>query len=94
MRQAGRRADDGFAGIERRIRAHQGEQFFTRRGFPMRYLVEGDRIKVNRAQPWLSMAQAKVIWEMGPHTRLTDVDQSITGRVYLFAILRDPRIGS
>jgi hypothetical protein len=87
-------ADDGFAAVERRIRTHQGEEFFTGSGFPMRYVVDGDRIKVDRAQPWLSMAQARVIWEMGPDTRLADVDQSITGRAYLFAILRDPRIGS
>jgi len=86
--------DDGFAAVERRIRAHQGEQFFTRSGLPMRYVVDGDRIKLDRAKPWLSMAQAKVIWEMGPDARLTDIDQSITGRAYLFAILRDPRSGS
>jgi hypothetical protein len=84
MRQAERMTDDGFAAVERR----------TRSGLPMRYVVDGDRIKVDRAQPWLSMAQARVIWEMGPDTRLTDVDQSITGRAYLFAILRDSRIGS
>lgn len=87
-------ADDGFAAVERRIRAHQGEQFFTRSGLPMRYVVNGDRIKVDRAQPWLSMAQARVVWEMGLDARLVDIDQSITGRAYLFAILRDPRIGS
>jgi hypothetical protein len=92
VRQAERMADDGFTVVEQRIRAHEGEQFFTRRGLPMTYVVNGDRIKVDRAQPWLSMAQARVIWEMGPDATLTDVDQSITGRAYLFAILRDRRI--
>jgi hypothetical protein len=54
--------DEGFAAVERRIRAHQREQFFTRSGLPMTYIVEGDRIKVDRAQPWLSMEGAKEIW--------------------------------
>jgi hypothetical protein len=85
-------SDNGFAAVERRIRAHEGEQFFTRRGLPMTYVVEGDRIKVDRAQPWLSIAEAKVIWGMGPDATLTDVDQAIVGRAYLFAILRDRRI--
>jgi hypothetical protein len=58
----------------------------------MTYIVEGDRIKVDRAQPWLSMEGAKEIWALGPGATLTDVDQRITGRAYLFAILRDPRI--
>jgi hypothetical protein len=83
---------DGFAAVERRIREHQGEQFQTRSGLPMTYLVDGDRIKVSRAKPWLSMAGAREIWAMGPRVRLGDVDQRITGRAYLFAILRDPRI--
>ena len=87
-------ADEGFAAVERRIRACQGEQFFTRSGLPMTYVVEGDRIKVNRAQPWLSMVGAREIWAMGPSATLTDIDQRITGRAYLFAILRDPRIAS
>ena len=38
-------ADEGFAAVERRIRACQGEQFFTRSGLPMIYAVEGERIK-------------------------------------------------
>ncbi len=87
-------ADEGFAAVERRIRARQGEQFFTRSGLPMTYVVEGDRIKVDRAQPWLSMEGAREIWAMGPSATLTDIDQRITGRAYLFAILRDPRIAS
>ena len=86
--------DEGFAAVERRIRAHQREQFFTRSGLPMTYIVEGNRIKVDRAQPWLSMEGAKEIWALGPGATLTDVDQRITGRAYLFAILRDPRIAS
>ena len=85
---------DGFAAVERRIRECQGEQFFTRSGKPMTYLVDGDRIKVDRAKPWLSMDGAREIWAMGPDASLTDVDQRITGRAYLFAILRDPRIAS
>jgi hypothetical protein len=87
-------ADEGFAAVERRIRACQGEQFFTRSGLPMTYVVEGDRIRVDRARPWLSMEGAKEIWAMGPSATLTDIDQRITGRAYLFAILRDPRIAS
>jgi hypothetical protein len=47
--------DEDFAAVERRIREHQGEQFFTRSGLPMTHMVEGDRIKVDRARPWLSM---------------------------------------
>ncbi len=86
--------DEGFAAVERRIRAFQGQQFFTRSGLPMTYAVDGDRIKVDRAQPWLSMHEAKAIWAVGPDARLTDIDQRITGRAYLFAILRDPRIAS
>jgi hypothetical protein len=58
----------------------------------MTYRVEGGRIKVDRAKPWLSMADAKSIWEMGTTASLTEVDQRITGRAYLFATLRDPRI--
>jgi hypothetical protein len=38
------------------------------------------------------MEGARAILEMGPEATLTDVDQRITGRAYLFAILRDPRI--
>ena len=60
----------------------------------MTYEVDGDRIKVSRAKPWLSMAEARQIWAMGPGASLTDVDRRITGRAYLFAILRDPRIAS
>jgi hypothetical protein len=85
---------DGFATVERRIREHQREEFRTRSGLPMTYVVDGDRIKVDRAKPWLSMADAREIWAMGPGARLTDVDQRITGRAYLFAILRDRRIAS
>ena len=85
---------DGFAAVERRIREHQGEQFLTRSGLPMTYLVDGNRIKVSRARPWLSMEGAREIWAMGTRASLTDVDQRITGRAYLFAILRDPRIAS
>jgi hypothetical protein len=86
--------DEDFAAVERRIRACQGEQFSTGSGLPMKYVVDGDRIKVDRAKPWLSMQEAKTIWEMGPAARLTEIDQRITGRAYLFAILRDPRIAS
>jgi len=86
--------DDGFAAIEQRIREHAGEQFLTRSGLPMTYVVDGDRIKVDRAQPWLWMKEAREIWAMGPDASLTDIDQRITGRAYLFAMLRDPRIAS
>ena len=86
--------DDGFAPVERRIRQRQGQQFFTSSGLPMTYVVDGGRIKVDRAQPRLSMDGAKRIWAMGPAASLTDIDQRITGRAYLFAILRDPRIAS
>jgi hypothetical protein len=85
---------DGFAAVARRIREHQGEQFHTRSGLPMTYEVDGARIKVSRAKPWLSMEGAREIWEMGPRASLTDIDQRITGRAYLFAILRDRRIAS
>jgi hypothetical protein len=87
-------AVDGFAAVERRIREHQGEPFHTRSGLPMTYVVDGDRIKVSRAKPWLSLAEAKEIWAMGPAASLTDVDQRITGRADLFAVLRDCRIAS
>lgn len=30
----------------------------------MTYTVDGDRLKVDRAQPWLSMAGAREIWEL------------------------------
>jgi hypothetical protein len=83
---------DGFTAVERRIREHQGEPFQTRSGLPMTYAVDGERIKVSRARPWLSMAGARAIWAMGPEARLSEVDQRITGRAYLFAIVRDPRI--
>ena len=92
LQQALGMAVDSFAEIERRIREHEGEQFFTRSGLPMKYEVIGDRIRVSRAKPWLSMDGARAIWEMGPDATLTDVDQRITGRAYLFAILRDERI--
>lgn len=84
--------EDSFAAVEQRIRACQGEPFLTRSGLPMTYQVDANRIKVNRAKPWLSMSDAKAIWELGPTASLTEVDQRITGRAYLFAILRDPRI--
>jgi hypothetical protein len=83
---------EDFDRIERRIREHQGEQFLTRSGLPMTYVVDGERIKVDRARPWLTMEGARQIWAMGPHTQLGDIDQRITGRAYLFALLRDPRI--
>ena len=86
--------DDDFAAVERRIREHQGEQFYTQSGLPMTYEFKGNRIKVSRAQPLLSMDEARRIWEMGPDATLTNVDQRITGRAYLFAILHDPRITS
>lgn len=85
---------DGFAAVERRIREHQGEQFYTCSGLPMTYVVDGARIKVDRAKPWLSMDGAREIWVMGPGCSLSEVDQRITGRAYLFAILRDQRIAS
>ncbi|GAB3186765.1 hypothetical protein GCM10027259_51740 [Micromonospora palomenae] len=85
---------DDFSEVKRRIRDHQGEKFYTRTGLPMTYAVDGDQIKVSRAKPWLSMDGARRIWAMGPEATLTDVDQRITGRAYLFAILRDPRIRS
>jgi hypothetical protein len=73
-------SDESFAAVERRIRAHPGEQFVTRSGLPMTYVVDGDRIKVDRAQPWLSMEGARQIWQMGPDAGLADIDQRITGR--------------
>lgn len=94
MQHAGRMTDRDFATVERRIRACQGEQFFTRSGLPMTYVVEGERIRVSRAKPWLSMKGAREIWAMGPSATLTQIDQRILGRAYLFAILRDPRIAS
>jgi hypothetical protein len=84
--------DDLFSATESRIRRHQGEEFLTRSGLPMRYRVEGNRIKVDRAKPRLYIEDARRIWGMGPTVTLTDIDQRITGRAYLFAILRDPRI--
>lgn len=84
----------GFAAVEGRIRERQGELFRTRSGLPMTYVVDGDRIKVSRAKPWLSMEGARAIWAMGPGTKLTDIDQRITGRAYLLAILQDNRIAS
>ncbi len=38
------------------------------------------------------MEGARRIWEMGPEASLTDVDEQIVGRAYLFAILRDHQI--
>lgn len=83
---------DDFPAVERRIRDHQGETFYTLTGLPLTYVVDGDRIKVSRAKPWLSMDGARRIWALGPEATLTDVDHQITGRAYLFAILRDRRI--
>ncbi|GIF02148.1 hypothetical protein [Paractinoplanes rishiriensis] len=87
-------ASDEFSDVERRIRNHQGEVFHTQSGLPMTYKVDGPRIKVSRAKPWLLIEDARQIWAMGPDATLTDVDQRITGRAYLFAILRDLRIQS
>jgi hypothetical protein len=64
--------EESFPAVERRIRASQGEQFFTRSGLPMTYVVEGDRIRVSRAKPWLSMEGAKELWGMGPSATLTE----------------------
>ena len=85
---------DGFIAVERRIRQHQAELFHTQSGLPMTYVIDGARIKVDRARPWLSMAGAREIWLMGPDATLTEVDQRITGRAYLFAILHDPRVAA
>ena len=87
-------ASDEFSDVERRIRNHQGEMFHTGSGLPMTYEVPGSRIKVSRAKPWLLVEGARQIWAMGPDATLTDVHQRISGRAYLFAILRDPRIQS
>jgi hypothetical protein len=53
----------------------------------MTYVVDSDRVKVSRAKPWLSMVDAREIWAMVPGASLTEVDQRITGRAYLFPIL-------
>ena len=87
-------ASDEFSDVERRILNHQGKMFHTQSGLPATYEVDGSRIKVSRAKPWLLMESARQIWAMGPDATLTDVDQRITGRAYLFTILRDPRIQS
>jgi hypothetical protein len=84
----------GFDVAIKRIRENQGQQFYTRSGLPLTYVVDGNRIKVDRARPWLSLDDARRIYEMGPDARLTEVDERITGRAYLFAILHDPRIAS
>jgi len=84
-----------FAAVERRIRENHDEDFLTLSGLPLRYEVDGDRIKFSRVRTrTATMNDARRVWEMGPSTRLTEVDQAIPCRAYLFAILRDPRIAT
>ncbi|GAA0223474.1 hypothetical protein GCM10009539_05810 [Cryptosporangium japonicum] len=54
--------------IRRRARPSAGKRAIYARcpRLPLAYEVEGDRIKVSRATPWLSMDGARQIWEMGP----------------------------
>lgn len=85
--------DDDFAAVEQRIREREAEPFLTLSGKPLTYMVDGDRIKFSRVKTRFStMEGARRIWEMGPQARLAEVDESIVGRAYLFAVLRDPRI--
>ncbi len=94
-----------FEEIWSRLRAHQGEDFFTVKNYCFRYQFEpqglrpicrnrktGELHPTNRVIP---KSYVRIVWEMGPLNRPADIlwhDRRITGYCYLFSLLQDKRI--
>ena len=81
--------------VWRRIEQFQGEQFFTRKGLPLTYAVEGNGIwffrngeRINRK---LTRAQVDVGISRCPLKSTTEIND-LMDYPYLFAVLMDQRI--
>ncbi|HBF15161.1 MAG TPA: hypothetical protein DDW30_05685 [Clostridiales bacterium] len=94
-----------FEEIWSRLRAHQGEDFFTVKNFCFSYRFKPQGIrpicrsrKTGELHPTncvIPKSYVRIVWEMGPLNRPSDIvrhDSRITGCSYLFSLFQDKRI--
>ena len=94
-----------FEEIWSRLRARQGEDFFTVRGICFRYRIERNGLlpicrnrKTGELHPTnlvIPKNYVRIVWEMGPLNCPADVlrrDRRIMGHNYLFSLFQNKRI--
>lgn len=78
--------------VWRRIEAHQGETFHTKRGFPLTYSVSGRTLTTSRAKQGIGVLDFAKALEIVPFEGPGAVTWDVRGPAYIWAILHDPRI--
>ena len=78
--------------VWKNIKAHEGETFYTVRGYEFTYQVSGNAIRVNRANQNLTYSNFEQTIEMWPVNGPGELSQTIRGSAYVYALLADARI--
>ena len=78
--------------VWKNIKAHESETFYTVRRCEFAYQVNGNAIRVNRANQNLTYSNFEQAIEMWPVNDPRELSQTIRGSAYVYALLADARI--
>lgn len=81
-----------FDNVWRRIRAHEGEKFYTVRQREFTYSIEKDRLIPSRTVYWIAKSNFKKAYRMVPIDGPGKISNDVRGPSYVWAILHDKRI--
>jgi hypothetical protein len=84
--------DQSFEEIWDLIRRNEGMIFYTKRGYPFTYRVQGNSITTSRTSWALSKRNIHHAFLMWPVKGPGDFNRIIRGPAYVWAILSDTRI--
>jgi hypothetical protein len=81
-----------FGPVWQRTVGSAGQGFKTVKGLPFTYEVNGQVVRVSRADQNLSRSEFEKAYNLMPLRRPGQINRIVRGPAYVYAILTDPRI--
>jgi len=78
--------------VWRCLKELEGQPFETKTGKPFTFTIEGDVLRPNRTDYNISKAEFQKALDLIPCNGPGDLNRSVRGPAYVWAILHDPRV--
>jgi hypothetical protein len=78
--------------VWKRIRAHEGHKFITKRGLEFTYSIEKERLCPSRTVYWISKNDFKKAYRIMPLDGPGAISNEVRGPAYVWAVLHDERV--
>jgi len=78
--------------VWRRIEAHEGAEFRTKRGLPLTYSISGSKLTPSRSDYPLAVSDFEKALALVPIESVAAISNLVRGPSYIWAILHDKRI--